>query len=285
MTKILHFSDVHFPITRGLFSLKEMRRPKRLAAFTNYWLRRRECFEEAVQKWEAFVRFAQALDVDGVVCTGDMTALGCRAELHAAHAALQPFLARTDFVLMPGNHDVYLPGETAGYFNDIFASYYEGDFLFAETGRRYPLAKIVNDDVAIVAVNSVKPNPVIWRSSGLVAPDERVAFEKLCAHPALRARRLLVATHYNVDEEDGELHGLEHRDSFRAVVEQQQSAALVHGHIHHEMIYTLPGGTVPVFGAGSLTYKGRETFHVYDMGETVVCQRGYWTGERYDLEL
>jgi len=234
-------------------------------------------------KWESFMTFYQSMNFDAVICTGDFSSMGCRGELLAAHEKLQPFLKRPDFILMPGNHDVYLPGEEEGYFNDLFADYYRGDFLRLEGGSRYPFAKIINEQVAIVAVNSVKPNPLIWRSSGRVALEELEALKKLCAHPELRARRLLVATHYNVDEQDTALHGLENRSDFRAALVECGCAALLHGHIHHEMIYDFPEAPIPVFGAGSLTYRGRETFHVLEIDETIRCRTGFWDGRQYCL--
>ena len=287
MMRILHFSDVHFPMTYAGSFWRERMRPKRFLAALNYGLRRRSCFKEAPAKWEAFRSFVEEGAFDAVVCTGDLTASGMSGELASARERLRFLFSHPGFVLMPGNHDVYLPGMGQALFGRYFSDSMRGELIRPEgCAVGLPCARLLGDDVAVVAVDSVKPNPCIWLSSGRVNERQMEWTRELLGHEALRDRFVLVATHYNLDDGDSWRHGLENRAAFREMLSAFPNVgAVLHGHVHRSGRAELPVLNAPAFCAGSLTYRGRESFWVLEWDGTVLSARkGGWDGTRYILQ-
>ncbi len=283
MTRILHFSDVHFPLSRNSVSLPEILRPKRILASANYLLRRRPKFIAGNTKWDAFNNFYKSIEVDAVICTGDLSGMGMHGELDYAQSKLEHISKHPNFILLPGNHDLYLPEKNGSHFYDIFKDSITKSDITISDNTPYPLVKLINDNVAIVAVNSAKPNPSLIRSSGNISTEQLSAVDALLNNDELKTRHVIVATHYNADDEDTNLHGLENRKEFRAILAKHNCAMLVHGHIHKNQTYNVPDSNTKAFCAGSLTYKGRESFWVYNIGEKNSAQAGSWDGAQYVL--
>lgn len=285
MMRILHFSDIHFPLTFAGSAWVERLQPKRFLAALNYGVRRRNRFRDAPAKWEAFRTFIGASSFDAVICTGDLTAAGMSGELSVARDRMQFLFEHPGFILMPGNHDVYLPGVHERQYARFFSGALSGKLIRPSGAGNMPYARLIGDRVAVVAVNSVKPNPCIWRSSGLVDGRQMEWTRALLAHEALRDRLVLVATHYNSDDQDSGRHGLENRVEFRRMLsEYPRVKAVLHGHVHHGCCMTAPGWEVPMYCAGSLTYRGRESFWVFETdGKTFAAHPGIWDGTQYRL--
>jgi 3',5'-cyclic AMP phosphodiesterase CpdA len=285
MSRILHFSDVHFPLTWDMLAVPGMIHPKRILALVNYLLRRQTRFRNAPQKWEAFLSFVEHSHFDAVICTGDLTAMGLPGELDAARKRLAPLLERPDFVLLPGNHDLYLPGKAAEWYDRIFPTTQRTNILCPDDGAPYPFIKLVGQDTALLVLNSAKPNPLIWRSSGRISPEQMQAARELLSASALelRLRHLVVATHYNIDDDDSSLHGLENRLQVRQFLEEINCSMLIHGHIHHHGKTPIEGFLPQVYCAGSLTYRRREGFWVYTVEDQITAQAGTWNGREYVL--
>ncbi len=287
MTRILHFSDVHFPLSRDSISLPEILRPKRILASANYFLRRQPKFTDANIKWEAFEKFYNSSEFDAVICTGDLSGMGMHGELDYAHSKLETISKHPNFILLPGNHDLYLPEKNGSYFYDVFKDNIVKNDISCRDAMSwtapYPLVKLINDNVAIVAINSAKPNPSLIRSSGNISVEQLSKLDSLLDKPDLKTRHVIVATHYNADDEDTNLHGLENRQAFREILAKHNCAMLVHGHIHKNQKYDVPETNTKAFCAGSLTYKGRESFWVYNIDKQITAQAGSWDGTQYLL--
>ena len=289
MTSILHFSDIHFPLRLNKMTMREMLRFKRVLAGVNYALRRRKKFEDGDRKWAAFLRYVQERgdEFDALVCTGDYTALGMRKELRHAREQLKPLLQHPGLVLLPGNHDVYLPEAGGGYFYEVF-----GDAIRSEYSRirpsdapaGYPFVQLVDEQVAVLAVNSARSNPAFWRSSGVVDAQSVRAMRELLEREEVRRRKVVVATHYNVDDEDSALHGLNDRRAFRDLLAKYDCALLLHGHVHRGRKVDIAEFSVPVYCAGSLTYAGRESFWEFRIGERFEARQFHWTGSAYQIQ-
>ena len=283
MTRILHFSDVHFPLSLDSVSLPEILRPKRILASANYFLRRRPKFIDANTKWAAFEEFYNSSEFDAVICSGDLSGMGMHGELDYAHHKLETISKHAHFILLPGNHDLYLPEKNGSYFYEIFKDNITKSDIATSENSPYPLVKLINDNVAIVAINSAKPNTSLIRSSGHISVEQLTTLDKLLGKQELKTRHVIVATHYNADDEDTNLHGLENRKEFRAILAKHNCAMLVHGHIHKNQTYNVPDSSTKAFCAGSLTYKGRESFWIYNIGEKNTTQAGSWDGTQYVL--
>jgi 3',5'-cyclic AMP phosphodiesterase CpdA len=268
--RVLHLSDVHVDVPLSSMPWRQMWN-KRLIGGANLVLRRRAHFVDAREKLAQLARFAREQAVDLVICTGDYTALGTEPELAAAREAIDE-LTRfpLGFVTVPGNHDIYLPHVVAdGSFERHFGSLLSTDMPEACVDGPWPIVRFIGDDIAVLAVNSARPNPQVWRSSGRIPDAQIEALARLCDDPKLQRRFVFVATHYAPRRADGSpdkpLHGLENADALLVACAKLPRAALLHGHIHWRFSLQLPDQPMRVFGSGSTTCSGREGFWVFEL--------------------
>lgn len=256
---------------------------KRLIGGANLVLRRHRHFAVAREKLAQLARFADEQRVDVVVCTGDYTALGTWPELTAARAAIGPLAAgRRGFVTVPGNHDVYLPDAAAdGRFEKVFGDLLGTDWPEHATPDGWPRVRLYDDCLAVVSVDSARPNPQPWRSSGRIPELQLRALRAVLADARLDGRTVLIATHYAPRRPDGSpdrwSHGLENADELLAICTARPRTAILHGHIH--WCFHLPGPP-RLFGAGSTTHEGREGLWLFDVepGRCTATAGGYREG-------
>lgn len=264
MIRVLHFSDVHVDVSLREMPVLEML-GKRLLGGANLVLRRKHLFREARVKLAALARFAERQAIDLVVCTGDYTALGTTPELDAARRAIEPLTRRRyGFVTVPGNHDLYLPDTVAdGRFERVFEGLLGTDWPERAVDGRWPAVRLFGESLAVVSVNSARPNPQLFRSSGRIPEAQLEALRAVVADPRLNGRMLLVATHYAPRRQDGTpdrfTHGLENAEALLAICAPLRRCAVLHGHIHHRY-HVRPEGCPHLLGAGSATHLGREGF-------------------------
>jgi 3',5'-cyclic AMP phosphodiesterase CpdA len=286
MIRILHFSDVH--IERG-FPGVPLRAffNKRALGLANLRLHRAPYFADAVAKMAALARFMEAERVDVCVCTGDYTALGTEPELRLAREAVEPLTrAPRGFVTVPGNHDVYLPDSRfTRHFGDLLGT----DLPELSVDGVWPQARLFGDGLAIVAVNSARPNPELTRSSGRVPDAQLEALGAILDHPRLEGRFVVVATHYALRRQDGQLdrpsHGLDNHEALVGVLRRVERGVYLHGHVHRRYHLRVPGLRMDVCGAGSATQAGSEGLWILDVdGPSAVATPGTYRDGRYVLE-
>ncbi|MBN1653280.1 MAG: metallophosphoesterase [Deltaproteobacteria bacterium] len=290
MIRILHFSDVHVHVPvwkmpwRGFFG-------KRFFGAANLYLRRSRRFLNAPQKLAALAEFVRVRGIDLVLFTGDCTALGTEPEYKAARAAMDPLTeAPMGMLCIPGNHDLYLPDSVAErnyerYFGDLTAS----DLPEVAVDGRWPLVRLIEDSVALIAVNSARPNPKLWLSTGSVPDVQLEALPKLFAHAEMRNRFIFVLTHFGPRRRDGtpdtSLHGFDNGEAFLSSCADLKPGAVLHGHIHERYFLRVEGVEPPIFNAGSATYEGRESIWVFEIeGEKRRAIPGKWYHDRYLLD-
>ncbi|MEM9730807.1 MAG: metallophosphoesterase [Myxococcota bacterium] len=291
MTRVLHVSDLHLedgfagvPVSRFL--------NKRLIGLANLRLVRRRLFEDAAMKVGAVADFGRELGVDLVLCTGDYTALGTEAELAYARRVVQPLTEFPEgFFTVPGNHDLYLSDSAnEGWFDRHFGEFLKTDLPEYAVDGPWPQVSLALDGMAIVGVNSARPNESPTSSNGRI-PDAQIdALEQVLADPRLRDRFVFVATHYAPRLANGEPdrphHGLENADELLAACGGADRGVIVHGHVHWRYHVVVPESALPLCCAGSTTHAGREGLWVYDVGEdgTAKATPGRWDQTRYVLE-
>lgn len=285
--RVLHLSDVHVTVSLRDMPWREMLN-KRLLGALNYQLRRRRQFARAADKLAALARFAQSQAVELVICTGDYTALGTEPEFVAARAAVDGLAsARFGYVTVPGNHDVYIRESDFRRFERHFGTFLRGDLPGAAVDGPWPLVRLIGDDLAVIAVNSARPNPQLWRSSGRIPERQLAALSQLLAAPEIAPRFVFVATHYAPRKPDGKpdhwTHGLENADAFLEACKPLRRGAILHGHIHHRFRLAQPVGP-EIFGAGSTTCEHREGLWLFDVTrEEMTATPGRWDGHQYIL--
>ena len=286
MLRVLHVSDVHVDVPVWRMPLRGFL-GKRLIGGANLVLRRHAHFALAREKLAQLARFAEEQRVDVVVCTGDYTALGTWPELRAAREAIEPLRTGRAFVTVPGNHDVYVPDAIAdGRFERVFGDLLGNDWPERAVDGGWPRVRLYGGALAVVSVNSARPNPQLWRSSGRIPEVQLRALREVLADARLEGRTVLIATHYAPRRPDGSPdrfnHGLENADELLALCAGRPRTAILHGHIH--WCFHLPGQP-HLFGAGSTTHEGREGLWMFEV-EAGSCsaQRGAYRDGRYVLE-
>lgn len=287
--RLLHFSDVHVDMPFGRLPLASMFN-KRFVGAANLVLRRGKRFALATRKLQGLADFSQALAVDGLLCTGDYTVLGTEPEYETAKAAIAPLLALdVPLVTVPGNHDVYLEDSVL---ERRFERYF-GDFITTDCPELsgvdgWPWVRLLGPHVAAVGVNSARPNPQIWRSSGRIPDGQLAQLKNVLADERLRDRFVFVLTHYAPRRPDGtpdtKSHGMENAEELLEICRKGLvRGAILHGHIHHRLALDVDG--VRVFGAGSTTDHGREGIWCFDIeAERATATPGAYLEGGYRLE-
>jgi 3',5'-cyclic AMP phosphodiesterase CpdA len=141
--------------------------------------------------------------------------------------------------------------------------------------------------VALVAVNSARPNPQPWRSSGAIPPAQLAALVKVLADDRVRDRFVFVITHYAPRLANGKpdklMHGLDNADELLSICADLPRGAILHGHVHRCFRVRVPGVRPAMFGAGSTTQDGREGLWLFEIGANSTATRGTWATDRYVL--
>lgn len=289
--RVLHFSDVH--VEDGFEGVRWWRfLNKRLIGLANQRLRRGASFARAAEKVRALGDFAEALGADVTLGTGDFTVLGTPPELRYARDVVSGVAAAPlGLVVVPGNHDLYIePSAGEASFAEVFDDLLRTDLPELAVDGPWPFVRLFGAHLAIVGVNSARPNPQIARSSGRIPDAQLEALPRVLSDPRVRTRFVLVATHYAPRLWDGSpdrrLHGLENADGLLAACAPLEHGAIVHGHVHRPYRVRVPDTRLPLFCAGSSTQEGRGAVWVYDIDapDRATATRGQWTGERYELQ-
>lgn len=287
--RVLHFSDIH--ISLGLRRIPPRDWPgKRIAGGVNFLRGRGRRFERALEKLGRLVEFSEGNEVDLVIFSGDFTAMGTKAEFAAARAAIQPFVdSKAEFVCVPGNHDIYTRTVVRQRrFETTFEGLLETDLAGTNFDGQWPIVRLQGDDVAVIALNSAKPNPVPWRSSGHISARQLDALREILERPELEGRFVFVVTHYAPCLADGgpdtDLHGLENVEDFLKACARIERGAILCGHVHHTYRARIPGVGAEVFCAGSATMHELEGFWLFDVEDAgIAARRGRWTEDGYEL--
>jgi 3',5'-cyclic AMP phosphodiesterase CpdA len=286
---VLHISDVHVDVALAQVPWRDWA-GKRLLAALVFLLHRRRTFRAVRAKLASLVRFCEEQAVDLVICTGDHTAFGTDPELAEARVALAPLMSRpAGFVHVPGNHDLYLPSALRERrFERHFGDTLTTDLPEHTVDGPWPLVRLVGDGLAVVAVNSARPNPQPWRSSGEIPDVQLRALGRVLADPRVRDRFVFVVTHYAPRLPDGRpdsaLHGLVNADDFLAACRGLDRGAILHGHLHRCFRLDLPDEP-PIFCAGSTTQAEREGLWLFDVDASGATARsGSFDGAGYVLD-
>jgi len=288
--RVLHFSDIHLRESAWSVPLGAWL-GKRAIGGLNLLLGRRHHFDGAEAKVGALDVFRREQGVDLVICTGDYTALGTWGDLEIAREAVEPLLdAPLGYVHVPGNHDLYVHDAVRQHrFHAKFGDTLATDLPeFLVGGGPWPLVRLIGEDVAVVAVNSARPNPRPWRSSGRI-PDEQIeALERVLQDDRVRPRFVFVITHYTPRLPDGTpdkpRHGLVNAEAFLHACRDVSPGAILCGHVHWCYSVRVENVAPRIFCAGSATKKGVEGLWVFDVDEgRCRATPGRWDGERYVL--
>jgi 3',5'-cyclic AMP phosphodiesterase CpdA len=244
--RLAHISDPHLTAVPrlGLTDILS----KRLFGFYNWHRNRRRAFGPATLK--ALVADIHAAKPDHIAVTGDLVNVGLHAEFVGAHEWLKEVGPPDHVTLIPGNHDVYMPGsfeelarEWGSYMTADGAP--EGRITFPFVRRRGP--------VALVGVSSAVPTPPLF-ATGWIGPAQAAALaETLAALSAERLFRVVLVHHSPVSGATGWYRRLVDAQRFREAVYSGGAELVLHGHNHRTHVDAIPGptGPVPVVGVAA----------------------------------
>lgn len=288
--RILHYSDPHIPTPLQRVPLTKWF-SKRAIGGANLFLGRYRLFADASEKLGALARFKKENQVDLVICTGDYTALGLNHEYQEAVQIVRPLMdAPLGYINVPGNHDYYV---TDALREERFRTYF-GDTLNSDLPEYqvdgpWPLVRLVGDKLAVIALNSSRPNPLPWRSSGRIPEVQLEMLVHLSNDAELKNCFIFIITHYapllSDGTSDSKLHGLVNTQQFLDSCAQFPQAIILCGHVHQCYHVKVSETGQSIFCAGSATMEGKEGFWLFDVEHGYTrATRGGWDGENYRLD-
>jgi len=211
---------------------------------------------------------------DLVVVTGDLTHLGQREEYLEARRLLEGLGGPEQVLVIPGNHDAYVPGAWENNFQ-LLGPYLAGDGPgpTAESPV-YPVVRFYGE-VAVIGLNSAGPRP-LWLATGSLGPAQLARLdEKLeCCGRHSQARVVLVH-HPPIPGVAGWRRRLSDEDAFLRVIAARGAELVLYGHIHRRRGIFLEVGDVPVpcFGVPAAAALGRSPsrrarYNIYRLFQT-----------------
>ena len=268
--RVLHFSDTHVGLQVRHMKWKRWFSKRAIGAI-NLVRGRAKYFDDADIKIAALIAFKEKEGIDLVIHTGDYTALGLESELRLAKELVTPLMQPLDrYVTLPGNHDIYVHEGNSHYrFSEQFCSVLQNDLPEYCRGGHWPLIRLVGDDVAVIAVNSSRPNPLPWISSGSIPQAQLDALEEALQDSRIKDRFIFVITHYASRLANGEPdtphHGLVNADQFLETCKAIKKGAMLCGHVHKTYKVGLDTLNCDLYCAGSATMEGHEGCWVYEV--------------------
>lgn len=288
--RILHYSDPHIPTPLHRVPLVKWL-SKRAIGGANLFLGRHRLFADAEAKLDGLSRFKSEQHVDLVICTGDYTALGLKHEYIEAVNTIRPLMdAPSGYINVPGNHDYYLiDALREERFRTYFGDTLKSDLPEYQIDGPWPQVRLIGDDLGVIAVNSSRPNPLPWRSSGRIPDKQLKTLETLSYDKRLADRLVFIITHYAPllanGKHDSRLHGLTNTESFLATCAHFRNAVILCGHVHlcYHVIVNATGQSI--FCAGSSTMDMNESFWLFDLlQEEMKATKGRWDGHKFILD-
>ncbi len=271
--RIAHCSDLHLLSHEGA-KLLQYANKRWIGAMNLLSNRSRHYHTDA---FEDMVADLNALGVEHVLCTGDVTNLAMAQEFAYAKARFdQLALGPGHVTVVPGNHDAYV-AEGVGHFLNFFGDYCKSDEGWGwptpestapavaevtagavDAALHWPVVR-VRGDVAIIGLSTSKQTP--WFTAyGKVGEVQLARLAAVLSDPRLAGKLRLVAIHHPPAGRRAlsKVRGLRDHDAFAKVLAEHGADLVVHGHEHRDLREVLlgpDGKQIPVLGVPSGTYE------------------------------
>lgn len=271
--RVAHVSDLHLLALDGA-RLGDFVLNKRATGGLNLLFNRGRHYQADV--FAALVDDLNALGVDHVVCTGDVTNLSLEPEFRFARGHFDRIaVGPTHVTCIPGNHDNYV-AEVAGLFEQVFEPYCAADEAWRwPDGGRWPVVR-VRGDVALIGLSTSQATGWLY-AHGTLGGEQLGRLERILGDPRLEGKFRIVLLHHPPAGKYARhvLRGLRDHATFAQVIARTGAELVLHGHEHLDLKHTLggPGGAiVPVHGIPSGSYdrehpRRQARYRVYTIAE------------------
>ena len=259
---LAHLSDPHLPMPKA--------RPgqllnKRFTGYLNWWRNRRRI--HVPEALAGIVADIKAQKPDHIALTGDLVNISLPQEFVRAAAWLASFDTPDRITVIPGNHDVYVPGswrEGLGLWGAYMASDGAGP---AQGFDVFPTARR-RGDVALVGLSTGVAKPPLL-ATGTLGEAQIARTGRLLADLGRQGLCRVVMIHHPPVDEESRFKRLTDRAAFRAMIGKVGCELILHGHDHRSEFAraTGPNGPVPVLGVASASAApdskyGRARYHL-----------------------
>lgn len=269
--RFLHCSDVH--ITEDYSSVPWGQLGwRRWMALVELKLGRSAAFARARESLSQIARDADALDVDHLILSGDVTAYAMEGEFRGAREALGAIAADpARCTVIPGNHDCYTPrAVSSGRFEKYFGHLLASDLPEYCLDGAFPFVRFVGDEAVVIGLRSASVPPVPGISHGKIGNKQLRALRDVIRDRRLDGRAVLVVVHHaplnHLGKKDSLTHGLVDAPALLESLPGSRYAVL-HGHIHRRYHHPATDKQPHIFGAGSSTQRGMEGYWVIEAAQ------------------
>jgi len=184
--------------------------------------------------------------------TGDLVNIAMPAEFRRAAGWMQTLGDAADVSFVPGNHDAYVR-VAMPMLKATFEPWTTGDSGLSA----FPYLR-VRGEIAIIGLSSGLPTAPLL-ATGRLGRGQLEAFAALLDDTGARGlARVVLVHHPPLARGAPPLRGLTDAPAFERVVRERGAEAILHGHIHKQLVRSLAskgtktiGGKVPVLGAPS----------------------------------
>jgi 3',5'-cyclic AMP phosphodiesterase CpdA len=240
-----HLSDLHLAARPWLMELAG----KRGLGFIN-WHRKRK-FIHRSEVIEALTRDLKASAPDHIAVTGDLINFSVPAEYVRAQAWLNELGPPSDVTVIPGNHDIYVPGAKR------WPVKYWGEYMRGDDGAEsgtFPFLRR-RGAVALIALSSALPTGPFMATGSLGA--QQLARFAAALEETRNLFRVVLIHHPPKSPPSRYLRRLTDGAEFCRVLAAKGAELVLHGHDHRRALIWLDGPrrTIPVVGAPSASAR------------------------------
>ncbi|TGJ99073.1 phosphohydrolase [Leptospira semungkisensis] len=270
--KLVHLSDLHFPVPLPFSSLKG----KMIPGYLNYTFRRRKKYP--ISLWNAIVRKIETTNPDAIVISGDITNVSHLREYNRSLEILKPVLSDKTFMI-PGNHDRYTKQSSYGkempYYERFFSTWM-GEEVPDQKG--YLRVKKIGN-LALVGWDSNMPLSVL-NAYGFI--EEELVHSTLEYLKREKIENYFLICHHPIwnppERQESPGHRMRNREKIASLLKEKPPIAYLHGHVHTNWVKA-PGPEKPFYVINSASStriadpRHQSGFHILD-----------WNGRKLDIQ-
>jgi len=246
MFTLAHLSDPHLsplpaPTRRELAG-------KRVTGYFNWQRKRRFVHDPAVLR--RMIGDLKTTATEHIAITGDFANIALPEEFETLRKWLPGLGPQYDLTVIPGNHDVYVPGALE-MMQEACSASMRGD----DDSTTFPFVRR-RGNVALIAVNTGVPTPPLM-ATGRLGEEQVSKLARILA--ALREEKLfrVILIHHPPQSEAPRHKRLTDARAFLVVVAEHGAELVLHGHDHIHQLHWLngPTGHVPAVGVPSASTR------------------------------